>query len=293
MTKKTASSDATAKPCPIADKADRQIIETPHGAVSIRSLHASLTRDAAQAVSAFFENERLGWPETLVIDPFWAVERINYDDGRPAIIIASDSDLLATETKLAAVRGHDGDLIPVPGDDPDFEESMRYKMERRLGVWISPSWSTATLLDDFGDGTVLVVSGPDAALVQRAGNILSAALDFDLASDSDEPTCDEDDVDVIDEDCEAVSAPSRKQPFSNDKDLDELVDAYNQLGATYSSYARALRTGDDEVADRLALVLTELEVWIERLDMPAFVSPEARAEAIFAIRDSKRNGRRR
>ncbi|MVS98888.1 hypothetical protein [Devosia marina] len=108
--------------------------------------------------------------------------------------------------------------------------------------------------------------------------------------------------------------------FENEKagnDHYELVEAYDLLGATYSSYARALRTGDDEVADRLALTLTELGVQIERLAMPAFkpvdwsqlndsdvqsvdkahraglISPEARAELIFAARDSKGAGRRR
>lgn len=231
-----AASAATAKPCPNVDR--YREVETPHGKVIIRSLHASLTRDAAQAVSAFFENEAAGFKPALTIHPTWA-----------------------TETLL---------------------DDHKYSLE----------------------DTALVITGPNADLCNHAAEILSAAFHLDRPIDDEEaPEGD------IDEDCEAVSeivlsggkmydwVPGTfdQVPVAADKDeeLDALVDAYNQLGATYSNYARALRSGDDEVADRLALTLTELEVRIERLEMPAFLSPETRAEEIFAIRDSKRNGRRR
>lgn len=228
MTKKTAASAATVKPCLSALDGDTaSIVKTHRGHVVISSGDARLTRDAAQAVNAFFENEKSGHRDSLTIHP---------------------------------------------------------------------SWATTVLLDDDGFSTALVVAGPDIHLIGRAGAILDKAFDIEQMSDSDEPEDPADDADAdIEEDCEAVSPPSRKQPHADDKDkeLDELVDAYNQLGATCSSYARALRSGDMEVADRLALTLTELEVRIERLEMPTFVSPETRAERIFAARDSKHAGRRR
>lgn len=343
MTKrKTALSDATAKPCPKEGMIWQQggqyctVASTPRGDIFVHSFDKSVTRDAAQAAVAFFENDCQGWPEKLVIDPSWAVERIDFDDGLggPAIIIASCDDLLALKAKWQIISADSNDLVAVVGDDPDFEARIKRDVENKLGVRIHPSWAAATLLDDDGDSAALLVSGPSTALVERAGIILAASFDIDLAGDSDEPfddayekvkccdpgeACDgcEKDEEAVDIDDEIASRKKAKlredlsvsasAPTAEDKSLSELVDDYNQLGAAYISCARALMTGDDDVADRLALTLTELEVRIERLEMLAFkfeeaaavdrayradlLSPETRAEIIYAIRDGKRNGR--
>ncbi len=160
----------------------------------------------------------------------------------------------------------------------------------REPVAIHPSWSTATLLDDFGDKTELVVSGPDAVLVERAGRILAASFDIELAGESDEPKDRRDDAD------------DESTPANDPADLDQrLIDAYAELGAVYTSYARALASNDGEVADRCALSMTTLETRIEKLEAASLgdwsrlsdrelkaINPEARAERIFAVKDAKR-----
>lgn len=248
-----AASAATAKHCLSATSS----VSTHRGNITIHSDDPRVTRDVVATVSAFFENEANGF--------------------KPALTI-------------------------------------------------SPEWTTATVEDDDLGVSELVIAGPYEEQVARSARILAEV--FGLKSIV--RNTDDDDAD-IDEDCEAVSAPSRKPTLADDESLDLLAAAYDQLGATYSSYARALASGDDEVADQLARTMMDLEVRIEKMEMPGFkpepssaerlfraqmtgdwssvsdsdvqaverayemgfISPETRAERIFAARDSKRAGRRR
>lgn len=104
-----AASAATAKPCPNVDR--YREVETPHGKVIIRSLHASLTRDAAQAVSAFFENEKNGFKPALTISPSWATETLlddhMYSLGDTALVITGPSAELRRQSGLSDAEWDD------------------------------------------------------------------------------------------------------------------------------------------------------------------------------------------
>lgn len=90
MTKKTAASAATAKPCRHPDDNDTlRLVATHRGNITIYSNDPRVTRDAVATVSAFFENEANGFKPALTISPEWITATVEDDDlGVSELVIA-------------------------------------------------------------------------------------------------------------------------------------------------------------------------------------------------------------